>query len=193
MEKTEPAEEAVEKSQETEETTQTVEAVAEVSQENTPAPVEVAEEIVEVEEPAKPVAQVKAPAKEDTISKTAKTPVKKSQYAYVTVARVDILSAMKFSFMLSVALGVCLVIVMAIVWFMLDSMHIFSAIQTFVGNVNSATKLVEYLYFSRFMALVTLVAISNIVVTTVIGAICAYIYNLIGALVGGLKVTLVDE
>ena len=71
----------------------------------------------------------------------------------LSLTHVDPWSVMKVSFMMSVAAGIMLIVAAAVVWFVLDAMHVFSTIQDLVAAVmdkqsNSFTALVEYLKFS---------------------------------------------
>ncbi|MCL3778540.1 MULTISPECIES: DUF3566 domain-containing protein [unclassified Actinomyces] len=116
----------------------------------------------------------------------------------LALTRVNALSVMKVSFLLSVATGIMLVIAAALVWFMLDKMHVFSTIQDLVGTMfdsesNAFTALVEYMRFSRAISMATIIAVVNIVLSTALSTIGALLYNVTAALVGGVHLTLADE
>lgn len=91
-----------------------------------------------------------------------------------------------------------LVVAAAFVWFMLDAMHVFSTIQNLVGTVmesesNSFTALLEYMKFSRAVSMATIIAVINIILTTALATVGAFLYNVTAALVGGVHLTLADE
>ena len=116
----------------------------------------------------------------------------------LALTRVNALSVMKVSFLLSVATGIMLVVAAALVWFMLDKMHVFSTIQDLVGTMfdsesNAFTALVEYMRFSRAISMATIIAVVNIVLSTALSTIGALLYNVTAALVGGVHLTLADE
>ncbi|MGK2349009.1 DUF3566 domain-containing protein [Actinomyces sp. W5033] len=116
----------------------------------------------------------------------------------LALTSVNALSVMKVSFLLSVATGIMLVIAAALVWFMLDRMHVFSTIQDLVGTMfdsksNAFTALVEYMRFSRAISMATIIAVLNIILSTALSTIGALLYNVTATLVGGVHLTLADE
>ena len=116
----------------------------------------------------------------------------------LALTRIDPWSVMKASFLLSVAAGIMMVVAAAFVWFMLDAMHVFSTIQDLVGTVmdssnNAYSALLEYMKFSRAISMATVIAVVNIILTTALATIGAFLYNITAALVGGVHLTLADE
>lgn len=113
----------------------------------------------------------------------------------MTLSHIEPLSALKLGFLTAVALGVMIVAAMAIIWFVLDGMHVFAQLNELLVTLNSETllKLAQYLEFSRWMSFAVIIAIVDVVLLTVFSVIGALVYNLIAALVGGVKVTLSDE
>ena len=113
----------------------------------------------------------------------------------MTISKVDPLSALKLGFLSSVAIGIMIVVAMMFLWFVLDSMHVFSEIQKLLDTLNSESLLQvgKYLQFSRWMSFAVIVAIIDIVLFTALAAVSALIYNLIASLVGGLRITVTDE
>lgn len=113
----------------------------------------------------------------------------------LSVSRVDPWSAMKLSFLLSVALGIMVVVAAAMVWFVLDSMHVFADIEELLVSVGSENflQLMDYLRFDRVMSFATIVGVVDVLLLTALGTIGAFLYNIVAALVGGLHVTLTDD
>jgi len=116
----------------------------------------------------------------------------------LSLTRINPLSVMKVSFLLSVAAGIMLVVAAAFVWFMLDAMHVFSTIRDLTGTVmdsksNAYTALLEYLKLSRAISMATIIAVINIILTTALSTIGALLYNVTAAFVGGVHLTLADE
>lgn len=116
----------------------------------------------------------------------------------LSLTRVDPLSVMKVSFLVSVAVGIMMIVAAAFVWFMLDAMHVFSTIKELVGAVmdtedNAYSALLEYMKFTRSVAMATVVAVVNVVLSTAMATIGAFLYNVIASLVGGVHLTLADE
>ncbi|SDN35218.1 Transmembrane protein of unknown function [Actinomyces ruminicola] len=148
---------------------------------------------------ADPAASAAPPAAEaaGAPQKSAKTIVGPRRVR-LALTRIDPWSVMKASFLLSVAVGIMLVVAAAFVWFMLDAMHVFSTIQDLVGTVmdssnNAYSALLEYMKFSRAISMATVIAVVNIILTTALATIGAFLYNITAALVGGVHLTLADE
>src|SRR4051812_10210290 len=58
----------------------------------------------------------------------------------LTVSRVDPLSAMKMSFLISVALGIAGVVMVAVLWMILSGMGVFSEVNRLVGTIFNDTE-----------------------------------------------------
>ena len=117
----------------------------------------------------------------------------------LSLTRINPLSVMKVSFLLSVAAGIMLIVAAAFVWFMLDALHVFSTIKELAGTVldsktnNAYTALLEYLKLSRAISMATIIAVINIILTTALSTIGALLYNVTATFVGGVHLTLADE
>ena len=116
----------------------------------------------------------------------------------LALTRISALSVMKISLLLSVAAGIMFVVAVAVVWFMLDSLHVFSTIKDLVGTMldsesNAFTALVEYMEFSSAFSISVIIAVFNIFLSTALSTIGALLYNVTAALVGGIHLTLADE
>ena len=131
-------------------------------------------------------------------SKKGKKTVAGPRRVRLSLTRINPLSVMKVSFLLSVAAGIMLVVAAAFVWFMLDAMHVFSTIRDLTGTVmdsksNAYTALLEYLKLSRAISMATIIAVINIILTTALSTIGALLYNVTATFVGGVHLTLADE
>ena len=64
----------------------------------------------------------------------------------LAIARIDAWTVMKVSFLLSVAFGIAIVIATIVLWFMLDAMHVFSTLESFLQEIGAGkfTELLEY-------------------------------------------------
>ncbi|GAA4425513.1 DUF3566 domain-containing protein [Georgenia halophila] len=113
----------------------------------------------------------------------------------LAVSRVDPWSAMKLSFLLSVAIGIMIVIAVALVWFVLDAMAVFASIEELLISIGSEQflELMDYVAFDRVMSFATIVAVFDVLLLTALGTIMAFLYNITAALVGGLHLTLTDD
>jgi hypothetical protein len=123
------------------------------------------------------------------------TPVPPRQVR-LTAARVNPVSVMKIAFLVSVALGIALVVVVAILWTLLDSMGVFDSVNGVIREVvgsESGFDLVQVLGLSRVLSLTVVVAVVDVVLLTLLSTLGAVLYNLCSALVGGLRLTLTDD
>jgi Transmembrane domain of unknown function (DUF3566) len=114
----------------------------------------------------------------------------------LAVSRIDPWSVMKLSFLLSVALGIILVVAAAVIWFALDSMHVFAQVDTLVREVlgaESNVDILQYVSFSRILSAATLIAVVDVFLLTALSTIAAFLYNITAALVGGVHLTMTDE
>jgi hypothetical protein len=114
----------------------------------------------------------------------------------LTIARIDPWSAMKLSFLLSVAFAIATVVAAVVVWEVLDVMGIFDALNSMLRDVagtSSKVDLNDYIGLGRVVAIATVVSLVNVVVTMALATLGAVLYNLAGSLVGGLNVTLSDD
>ncbi len=115
--------------------------------------------------------------------------------ADLTIARIDAWSVLKASFLVSIALGIAIVVATIVLWFFLDNMGVFGAVEGFLEDLNAERflQLMEYLRLPRVVSYATILGVANVVVLTAISALVALLYNLIAALVGGIRVSLMDE
>ena len=115
----------------------------------------------------------------------------------LNLARVDPWSAMKLSFLLSVAIGIAFVVAVAVLWTILDSMGVFASVNATIGEVlGDSTKtfnLMDYIGFSRVLSLATVIAVVDVFLLTALWTLAAFLYNVCSALVGGLHLTLTDD
>ncbi len=113
----------------------------------------------------------------------------------LAIARIDAWTVMKVSFLLSVALGIALVVATAVLWLMVDGMHVFSTIEEFLTTIGAQkfTVLLDYVRLPKVLSYATIVAVANVVLLTAASTVGAMLYNVIASLVGGVKVSLMDE
>jgi hypothetical protein len=116
----------------------------------------------------------------------------------LTVSRVDPWSVMKMSFLLSVAVGVAWVVMVAMLWMILSSMGVFSDINRTVEEVltsNNGSKfdLMDYIGLGRVISLSIVIGVIDVILMTAISTLGAFLYNVCSSLVGGLQLTLTDD
>ncbi|PJF01656.1 hypothetical protein CUT44_02405 [Streptomyces carminius] len=131
-------------------------------------------------------------------SRTGARTVPRTRKARLRVAKTDPWSVMKVSFLLSIALGVCTIAAVAVLWMVMDAMGVFAAVG---GTVSEATStddgggfdLEGFLSLSRVLAFTSIVAVIDVVLMTALATLGAFIYNLSAGIVGGVEVTLAED
>jgi hypothetical protein len=116
----------------------------------------------------------------------------------LSLSRVDPWSAMKLSFMLSVAAGIAGVVMIATLWLILSSMGVFTDMNRTVESVLNTTNgakfdLMNYIGLGRVVSLSIVIAVIDVILLTAISTLGAFLYNVCSSLVGGLQLTLTDD
>ena len=115
----------------------------------------------------------------------------------LTVSRVDPWSAMKVSFLLSVALGIAMVVMVFVLWTILAGMGVFDQVNNLVGSIiqdgDKKFDIMDFVGFGRVVSLSIVFAVIDVVIFTAIATLGAFIYNVSASLVGGLGLTLTDD
>lgn len=118
--------------------------------------------------------------------------------ARLKIANIDPWSVMKVSFLFSVALGVILLVAVALLWLLLDFMGFFSTVASTVSDISGdegtqGFDVVGFFSLPRVLGMATIVALVDIVMITALTTLAAYLYNISTDLVGGVEVTLAEE
>ena len=125
-------------------------------------------------------------------------PAPRTRKARLRVAKVDPWSVMKVSFLLSIALGVCTIVAVAVLWMVLDAIGVFSTVG---GTISDATgsgtdggfDLEEFLSLPRVVAFTSVIALIDMVLATALATLGAFIYNLSAGFAGGVELTLAED
>jgi hypothetical protein len=124
-------------------------------------------------------------------------PAARNRRVKLTVSRVDPWSAMKMSFLISVALGIAGVVMVAVLWMILSGMGVFSEINRLVGTVlqdsENPFNLMDFLGFGRVLSLSIVIGVIDVILLTALSTLGAFLYNICSSLVGGLQLTLTDD
>lgn len=115
----------------------------------------------------------------------------------LTVSRIDPWSAMKMSFLISVALGIAGVVMVAVLWMILSGMGVFSEINRLVGTIFSDSQnpfdIMDFLGFGRVLSLSIVIGVIDVILLTALSTLGAFLYNVCSSLVGGIQLTLTDD
>lgn len=115
----------------------------------------------------------------------------------LTLSRIDPWSALKMSFLLSVALGIAMVVATAALWMLLKGMGAFDQVNSLVGSIiqdgDKKFDIGDYVGFGPVVSLSIVFAVIDVFLITAIATLGSIIYNLSSSLVGGLGLTLTDD
>ncbi|MFC7217170.1 DUF3566 domain-containing protein [Streptomyces polyrhachis] len=131
-------------------------------------------------------------------SRTGARTVPRTRKARLRVAKVDPWSVMKVSFLLSIALGVCTIVAVAVLWMVLDAMGVFSTVGSTIAEAvategSEGFDLVSFLSLSRVLSFTGVIAVIDVVLATALATLGAFIYNLSAGFVGGIELTLAED
>jgi hypothetical protein len=146
--------------------------------------------------PAQPQPQVQPQPQAQSSLQTTASHAGSARRVRLVVSRVNPWSVMKMAFLLSIAIGIITVVAAAVVWTILNGMHLFANVNDLVESVvgdETQVNVLQYVAFSRTMSMATLIAVANIVLITALSTLGAFLYNIAAALVGGVHVTLTDD
>ncbi|MDR1634053.1 MAG: DUF3566 domain-containing protein [Bifidobacteriaceae bacterium] len=123
---------------------------------------------------------------------------KGSKRVKLNLSYVAPLSVMKISFLVSVAIGIAFVVAVFILWSVLNDRHVFTQIDEMITEVvgknrPEALDILPYVEQGRVMSGAAIIAVIDVIVFTIISTLVAVIYNIIAALVGGVRVTLKEH
>ncbi len=117
--------------------------------------------------------------------------------ARLYVSRIDPWSIFKAAFMLALALGIVIVVAVAVLWWVLDYAGVFAtvsnSINDVVGSAAANFDLVTLLDFSRVLGVAVVVAAVEVVLISIVATLFAFMYNLTVGLTGGIEVVLTDQ
>lgn len=118
-----------------------------------------------------------------------------SKQVRLKLVYIDFWSAVKFSFLISAAIGVVIFVAVVLIWTVLASTGVFDSISKLVGDVTSTKNfsLNSVISFAQVMGFTLVVAALNVIVGTVLGAIGCLLYNLSVRVSGGILVGFTNQ
>ncbi len=111
-----------------------------------------------------------------------------SKQVRLRLVYVDFWSAVKLSFLAAVALAIVTVVASFLVYMVLSTTGLLGKLNDLFTAFDDNFKLTDYVNLAQVMAFSSIVAILNLIVITVLGAVIAGIYNLMVKVTGGLLV-----
>ncbi|BCK69969.1 hypothetical protein Srufu_039220 [Streptomyces libani subsp. rufus] len=114
------------------------------------------------------------------------------------MARADPWSVMKVSFLLSIALGICTVVAVAVLWMVMNAMGVFSTVGATISEATGSSEgggfdLQSFLSLPRALLFTSIIAVIDVVLATALATLGAFIYNLSAGFVGGVELTLAED
>lgn len=125
-----------------------------------------------------------------------KTSQPRARRMSLSLVRVDAWSVAKVTFLLSVAGGIIQVIAAGLVWLFLNMVGVFDQVTQIVSSTglnSNGFNLADVFSLTTILSAVTILSVVEIVILTLLSAIGALLYNVVGSLVGGIHLTLGDD
>lgn len=125
----------------------------------------------------------------ERLQKKAKRPSGTKQVR-LKLVYIDFWSVVKLAFLISVAIGIITVVATFLIWAILNQTGIFDDLDALLRDIlgDSNFSIQDAFNVGQIMLFSIVVAILNVVVGTVLGAIVAVLYNLSVRITGGLLV-----
>ncbi|GAB2574805.1 DUF3566 domain-containing protein [Streptomyces capparidis] len=125
-------------------------------------------------------------------------PVPRTRKARLRVAKTDPWSVMKVSFLLSIALGICTIVAVTVLWMVLDAMGVFSTVGDQLSDATGSGTdggfdLESFLSLPRVVLFTSLIAVIDVILVTALATLGAFVYNLSAGFAGGVELTLAED
>lgn len=149
--------------------------------------------------PVAPVSAASASAAAATAPKAKSSSLRRTRKARLRLSRVDPWSVMKTSFLFSIAFGIMFWIATSVLWYVITSSGLFEAINAAIVNIisnpgNTETwRIEDYVNGNKVLGIAALLAVINVVISTALGTLAAFLYNLSANILGGLELTLAED
>jgi hypothetical protein len=134
-----------------------------------------------------------------TTAKAGKATGRRTRKARLRVARVDPWSVMKTVFLFSVSFGIMGWVATYLLWQVLLASGLFDALNNAVAEIMSSPsntegfRIEDYLSANKVLGVAAVLAVINTVITTALGTLGAFLYNLSANILGGLELTLAED
>jgi hypothetical protein len=118
-----------------------------------------------------------------------------SRKAQLAIARIEPWSVMKFAFMISLVGWVILFVAVALLYFVLQKIGVFTSIEHTVGLITASktrtgANAASWFSSSRVLGYTMLIGAVNVILITALSTVGAVLYNLVTMLAGGIEITL---
>jgi hypothetical protein len=119
--------------------------------------------------------------------------------ARLRLSKVDPWSVMKTVFLFSIAFGIMFWVAVSVVWTVVSSSGLFDVLNQAVVNILSSPnstanwRIEDYVNANKVLGIAALLAVVNVVISTALGTLTAFLYNLSANILGGLELTLAED
>ncbi len=122
----------------------------------------------------------------------------RTRRARLRVSKADPWSVMKVSFVLSIALGICTIVAVAVLWMVMDALGVFSTVGATLSDATGSGgkggfDLQSFLSLPRVLGFTAVVAVIDVVLATALATLASFLYNLSSGFVGGVELTLAED
>ncbi|MGC3995053.1 MAG: DUF3566 domain-containing protein [Propionicimonas sp.] len=128
-----------------------------------------------------------------------KSSLRRTRKARLRLSKIDPWSVMKTSFLFSIAFGIMFWVAVSVVWTVIVSSGLFDAINEAIVNIisspnaQSTFRIEDYINTNKVLGITALLAVVNVVISTALGTLTAFLYNLSANILGGLELTLAED
>jgi hypothetical protein len=155
-----------------------------------------AEESLESKTATIPQVAVPAPAQQRPASTGSS---RRTRKARLRLARIDPWSAMKTTFLFSIAAGIMFWVATYVLWSVLQASGLFDAVNKVLVDILSSPqdqtpiRIEDYLNTNKVLGITAMVAVINVLIITALGTVFAFLYNLAANVIGGLELTFAED
>lgn len=124
---------------------------------------------------------------------------RRTRKARLRLSRIDPWSVMKTVFLFSIAFGIMAWVAVYVLWWVLQASGIFDVInESIVGIISSPNntegfRIEDYVSANKVLGVTALLGVINVIISTALGTLGAFLYNLSANILGGLELTLAED
>lgn len=124
---------------------------------------------------------------------------RRTRKARLRLSRIDPWSVMKTVFLFSIAFGIMIWVAVYVLWWVLQMSGVFDVInQSIMGIISSPNntegfRIEDYISANKVLGVTALLGVINVIITTALGTLGAFLYNLSANILGGLELTLAED
>jgi hypothetical protein len=128
-----------------------------------------------------------APARK---SRFGSRPTPAQKQVQLKLVKVEVWSAMKAGFFITLAAGIATVVGFLALWFLVGQIGLFASLNSLLSGVfgDGGVDIEQELSLPRVMSFASTLAIVNIILGTALAGLYAMIFNVIGKITGGIAV-----